>query len=217
MAPREVTVPIKQEDTEDPPRQPLCPSLPPELWIRILSYHADLTHLWISCRAVSQSLRAYTEHVFAELHLKDTFIDWQLEKYNLGGKSRRPEIPTSFYRFSTDKGKRLAYFRDKREKNDVVPYNGVGKVKSNIKYQMVVNRWKENVSSIRPEMPNYTIEVDGLVNDTAIPGVELNVDDREIGFDWRGAFQAFFREQERIRVLKKRWVCSLWMQHSALH
>ena len=203
-------VKVKQ-DQEDAPssRTPLCPSLPPELWIRILSYHTDLTHLWMTCRAVSLSLRAYTEQVFAELHLKNTFIDWQLEKYNLGGKSRRPEIPTSFHRFSGDRHKSLVYFRDRRDVEDVVPHNesiGNGKGKVSVKYQMVMDRWEENVTSIRPEMPNYTIEVDGVVNDTEIPSVELDIDDREIAFDWRGMLQAFFKEQERIGVLKKRWV-----------
>lgn len=206
---------IKQEPDTSPPtikhespprlsRTPICPPLPPELWIRILSYHNDLTHLWCTCRRVSALFRDYVEQVFAESHLKDTSIDFLLEKYNLGGKSRRPEIPTSFARFSQDKYKYTVYFRDKRPKKDVT---GGGSKKEKGEYERVMQRWADNILNIMPEMPNYTIRVGNMVNDTVLPGLGLRSEEREIGFDWRGMFQAFFREQERLRIMKERWVC----------
>ncbi|KAF2245607.1 hypothetical protein BU26DRAFT_71780 [Trematosphaeria pertusa] len=188
------------------PRSPQCPSLPPELWIRILSYNTDLTHLWTTCRQISHSFRAYTEQVFAESVLRDTHIDFQLEKYNLGGKSKRPEIPTSFSHFELGaklhgggRDKSVAWFKDKRKKGDVA--GGA----AGMAYKRVMQRWEENVRGWKPEMPHYTIRVGSVVNDTALPNLTINIADREIGFDWRRMFQLFFREQQRLRILKQKW------------
>ncbi|KAF2193217.1 hypothetical protein K469DRAFT_715253 [Zopfia rhizophila CBS 207.26] len=177
-------------------RSPSCPSLPPELWIRILSHHHDLTHLWTTCRLISSTFCAYVEQVFAEYHIRSTRIDFQLEKFNLGGKSRRPEIPTTFHRFESSEGKRLVYFRDKRGKREVGKEFG---------FEKVMERWEDRVRGSKPETPHYTVMIGGVVNDTALPGLAIHAEEREVSFDWRGMFRAFFREQERMRVLKIRW------------
>ncbi|KAF2870698.1 hypothetical protein BDV95DRAFT_638427 [Massariosphaeria phaeospora] len=175
---------------------PQAPSLPPELWIRILSYHTDLTHLWTTCRCVSPTFRAYTEQVFAEYVLRDTHIDWHLEKYNLGGRSKRPEVPVSYSHFSRDNHKTTVYFRDKRKKGDI------GR---KAEFERVVRRWEEQVRSSTPHMPNYTVRIAGVVNDTELPGLSVDAEQREIGFEWRGMFGLFFREQARLRQLKEQW------------
>jgi hypothetical protein len=92
----------------------------------------------------------------------------------------------------------LVWFKDKRSKKEV----GGGKKGE---YEKVVDRWKENVTAVRPEMPNYTITIGNMVNDTALPGLLLNMADREVCINWRKMYQAFFKEQDRLRVLKKRW------------
>src|SRR5436305_686445 len=126
--------------------QSICPSLPPELWIRILAHHHDLNHLWSTCRRVSSIFQAYVEQVFAEKHLRRTCIDFNLEKYNLGGKSRRPEIPTSFHRFSKDK--RRAYFKDSRNED------ALG---SEELLEATKKRWSEQMKESKVECPHYTI------------------------------------------------------------
>jgi hypothetical protein len=182
-----------------------CPSLPPELWIRILTYNIDLTHLWTTCRHVSHTFRAYTEQVFAESVIRNTYIDFQLEKYNLGGKSKRPEIPTSFERFELGikredggRDRTLVWFKDKRRKSEIAG----GKKKE---YDRIVGRWADNVKGLEAQMPNYTIRIGGLVNDTALPELGMQVADREISFDWRKMFTLFFREQALLRNLKAAW------------
>jgi hypothetical protein len=195
-------------------RAPLCPSLPPELWIRILSYHSNLTHLWLTCRAVSSTFRAYTEQVFAEYVLRDTHIAFTLEKYNLGGKSRRPEIAVEFTHFSGDK--RLAYFRVRRGDEEGVMTGGKGgerqrkwRQRLGIPEKSVIERWEERVKSSRAEMPNYTIRIGDMTNDTALPGLSVDGEKKEISVEWRGMFRCFFREQERFEVLKKRWMAQV--------
>lgn len=175
---------------------PQCASLPPEIWIRILSYHSDLTHLWITCRSVSLTFRAYTEQVFAEYVLKETFVDWQLEKYNLGGKSKRPEVPVSYSHFTQDKEKKIVYFKDKRKKSEI------GR---KAEFETIMERWQERVKTSKPEMPNYTLRIGCMVNDTALPNLSIGIKDRTVSFDWREMFHLFFREQERLRILKARW------------
>ncbi|KAF2639647.1 hypothetical protein P280DRAFT_453605 [Massarina eburnea CBS 473.64] len=186
-------------------RTPSCPSLPPEIWIRILSFNPDLTHLWISCRHTSRNFRAYTEQVFAETVIRATFIDFHLEKYNLGGKSKRPEIPTSFSHFELgvkledggrEKGK--VWFKDKRRKSEI----GGGKKKE---YERIVERWEGNVRGWRAQMPNFTVRIESMVNDTELPGLEMDVLERKIGFDWRRMYTLFFREQALFRTLKGLW------------
>jgi hypothetical protein len=103
-----------------------CPSLPAEVCITIFRYHTDLAHLWLACRRVSPTLRACVEYAFSEYFLKDIHIDFQLEKYNLGGKSKRPEVSTAFARRGLGKEKEIAWYKDDRP--DLI--NGTGIFKS---------------------------------------------------------------------------------------
>ncbi|PSN71369.1 hypothetical protein BS50DRAFT_465474, partial [Corynespora cassiicola Philippines] len=207
-----------------------CPSLPPEIWIRILSYHTDLTHLWTTCRLVSPSFLAYTEQVFAEYILRDTVIEFQLEKYNLGGRSKRPCIPCTFSRFAPAKLKRtsskapatptpsstssssasasasastkkIVHFKDARPKRQVV---GTAKASHN-DFSKILSQWTFQVDASKPELPNYTIRIRHLVNDTALPDLAFSAADREIRFDWLRMFALFFREQARLASRIRAW------------
>lgn len=197
----------------------LCASLPPEIWINIFRYHTDLTHLWLTCRAVSPSIRACVEYAFAQHFLDCVHIDFQLEKYNLGGKSIRPEVPVGFARLKKrgpenlkvrgkrkgqDLGKEIAIFRDKRANCEVTGTTGRGK-KALQEYDRVMKRWEENVRERKPEMPNYTISIGGVVNDTALPGLDIDIEKREVQFEWKPMLQLFFRECERLRIMKAQW------------
>ncbi|KAF2684194.1 hypothetical protein K458DRAFT_418499 [Lentithecium fluviatile CBS 122367] len=197
------------------PPPPHTPSLPPELWIRILTYNTDLTHLWTTCRHISRTFRAYTEQVFAESVIRATYIDFALEKYNLGGKSKRPEIPTSFERFEAGvklegggRDRTTVWFRDKRKKGDVAG----GKKKE---YDRIVRRWEDNVRGMEAQMPNYTVRIGNLVNDTALPGLEISTATRAIAFDWRRMYTLFFREQLLLRNLKTAWQRTTLVQIAA--
>ncbi|KAF2820960.1 hypothetical protein CC86DRAFT_397517 [Ophiobolus disseminans] len=183
-------------------RESSCRSLPPEIWISILSFHTDLAHLWNTCRRVSSTLRACVEYAFAEHFISDIHIDFQLEKYNLGGKSKRPEIPVTFDRLGKGGDKHIAWFSDTRPVNTVC--DGGGK-KSQEQYVTIMQRWDENVRVSRPEMPNYTINIHGIVNDTTLPGLEIDVHQRAIQFEWRKMLQLFYREHERLHYLKDVW------------
>ncbi|EDU47876.1 conserved hypothetical protein [Pyrenophora tritici-repentis Pt-1C-BFP] len=103
---------VAKKAPQKPTREPLCPSLPTEVWINILRFHTDLAHLWNTVRLVSSPLRACVERAFGEHFLPDIHIDFQLEKYNLGGKSKRPEISTRFARRGKGEDGHIAWFKD---------------------------------------------------------------------------------------------------------
>jgi hypothetical protein len=163
---------------------------------------------------VSSTFGAYTEQVFAEYVLRDTHIAFTLEKYNLGGKSRRPEVAVEFARFSADK--RVAFFRVRKGDGEGVLMGGKGgerqrkwRQRLGIPEKSVMERWEERVKGSRPEMPNYTIRIGDMVNDTALPGLFFDAETKEVGVEWRGMFRGFFREQERFGVLKTRWMAQV--------
>lgn len=185
-----------------PERVPSCPTLPPEIWTTIFRYHSDLAHLWNTCRRVSPTLRACAEYAFGEHFLATITIDFQLEKYNLGGKSKRPSVPATFDHLGKGREKGLAWFKDTRAKSEFC--SGQGK-KAQAEYERVMKRWEDNVNGWKPEMPNYTICVDGRVNDTKLPGLRIDVEAREVCFEWKETLRLFFRECERLHVLKDVW------------
>lgn len=183
-------------------RESRCADLPPEVWINIFSYHTDPAHLYNVCRRISSTLRWCAESAFAEYFLSRVHIDFQLEKYNLGGRSKRPSIPVTFARLGKRNEKETVWFKDKRPKNTVCDAKGK---QAQVQYDKMMSRWEENVDNWRPEMPNYTISVCGLVNDTALPGLEIDLEEREIRFEWRKMLHLFFREHERLHALKALW------------
>lgn len=179
-------------------REILCPSLPPEIWINILSYHSDLVHLWKTVRRVSPTLRACAERAFGENFLKDVHIEFLLERHNLGGKrgSHEPAISAEFEQLGKGKQEGTAWFRGHMI---TTPWL---KDKS---HEMIMQRWCENVERLRPELPNYTISIGDMVNDTQIPGLKVHVEDHEVQLEWRGMLQMFFREQAKFELLKAQW------------
>ncbi|KAE8845510.1 hypothetical protein PTNB73_01495 [Pyrenophora teres f. teres] len=182
-------------------REPLCPSLPTEVWINILRFHTDLAHLWNTVRRVSSTLRACVERAFGEHFLPEIHIDFQLEKYNLGGKSKRPEISTRFARRGKGEERHIAWFKDSHPDADSTREKGKRGRQHHLK---IMRRWEENVHNYKAEMPNYTISIGDLVNDTELPGLVLNISTREIKLEWKKLLQLFFREQDRLVVLRAR-------------
>jgi hypothetical protein len=191
-------------------REPHCRSLPAEVWINIFRYHTDLAHLWNVCRRVSSPLRACVEHAFGEHFLKDMHIDFQLEKYNLGGKSKRPEVSATFARHGKGVEKEIAWYKDERPEMSTGreislqdKCRGRGTGLQGRHYREITRRWEENVNNYKAEMPNYVIKIGNLVNDTELPGLRIDAAEREIQFEWRKMLQLFFREHERLQELKE--------------
>ncbi|KAF2998924.1 hypothetical protein E8E13_006160 [Curvularia kusanoi] len=185
----------------EPAREPLCPSLPPEIWIHIFSHCHDLSHLWNACRRVSPTLKACAERAFGVSHLKHVSIEFLLDRFNLGGKRgpHEPAITLEYQRLGKGDEEGVAWFSGHLRGYRVV--DACVKDKTN---SVIMTRWLENVKTRKPELPNYTISIGDMVNDTHIPGllVEEGGTEYTARLEWRGMLSLFFREQARLEALQ---------------
>jgi hypothetical protein len=58
-------------------------------------------------------------------------------------------------------------------------------------------------------MPNYTIQIGDMVNDTCLPSLIFCAEERAVAFDWRAMFAHFFREVEKRRDLERQYEADL--------
>lgn len=176
-----------------------CPHLPAELWISVLSHVQDCNHLWSTCRRVSTDFRSYVETVFADKHIKKTRIEFAPQSFH------HYQIPTVFDRFSDDR--KRAYFKDNR------PLQYFAEKGMDTQYMLAIRvHWRSSMiwylgsrdacGGKREQPPPYTIKVRRSINDTDIPGLEINYEAREISFEWTTMYDLFFCEEEYVRRKK---------------
>ena len=72
--------------------------------------------------------------------------------------------------------------------------------------EATMTRRNDQMKESRIECLHCTIHIGHSDNDTELPGLALNIEDREISFEWRCMFQNFFREEERLRIIVVGWV-----------
>lgn len=184
-----------------------CPHLPAELWISVLSHVQDCNHLWSTCRRVSTDFRSYVETVFADKHIKKTRIEFASQSpYHY-------QIPTVFDRFSDDR--KRAYFKDNR------PPQYFAEKSMDAQYMLTIRvHWHSSMiwylgsrdicGGKHEQLPPYTIKVRRSINDTDIPGLEINYEAREISFEWTTMYDLFFREEEYVRRRKDKHLEALY-------
>ncbi|KAH7057252.1 hypothetical protein B0J12DRAFT_738049 [Macrophomina phaseolina] len=176
-----------------------CPPLPFELWVRIVASITNsnlIPHVWLSCRRVSRLLRAATEEAFLIRHLKPrtriTFGDLGMVR-DRRGKKVYLKLVLAFDRLAEgDRGR--AVFRDAKVD---------AKVRGRGVEEALVERWKDAMRLYRGggdgdgriDLPPYTVAVRQVVNDSELPGLEVDYERREVSFDWRGMFDMLFGEE----------------------
>jgi hypothetical protein len=179
-------------------RTPCFPQLPPEIWMNIFQFHTSLTHLWTTCRQVSSTLRACVEHTFSTLYLEDIHILFYVDRYNPGDRARF-QVGVGFGRLGTGESKELAWFSEEKE----IERTEQKRILNDNPARII--RWEQNIGKMKPEFPAYTIRIGTMINDTALPGLKVDVKKREISFEWRKALDLFFREEVRRETLYTRW------------
>ena len=122
-----------------------------------------------------------------------------LDRHNLGGKRgpAEPAIHVEFERLGKGKEEGTACFR-----GDFHGHRLVSSLLKDKTKNVIMRRWHENNEKRKPELPNYTICIGDMVNDTHIPGLVIDVEEYVIHFEWRGMLELFFREQARFQELK---------------
>ena len=183
-------------------REASCPSLPPEIWINIFRFCHDLSHLWHACRRISPTLKACAERAIGEHFLDEIQIEFMLDRHNLGGKRgpHEPAITLDFERLGKGDDTHAAWFSGHFRGHRVVEAAMTDKTKT-----VIMQRWHENIERRKPELPNYTISIGDMVNDTHIPGLVVDDEEYRMRFDWHGMLKLFFREQAELEELKAEW------------
>ncbi|KAK0661396.1 hypothetical protein DIS24_g2656 [Lasiodiplodia hormozganensis] len=179
-----------------------CPPLPIEVWVRIISCISNsnvIPHVWLSCRRVSRAVRAATEEAFLHRHLKPRthirFRDLGMVR-DSGGWKHYLGLTLEFDRLSEDRTR--AIFSNK---NAIEDDDGDGEEEEEIERALTA-RWRSammlyqgNGDGCRNDLPPYTIAVRQIVNDTELPGLEIDYEKREMSFDWRAMFDKLFGEE----------------------
>jgi hypothetical protein len=166
--------------------------------MNIFQFHTSLTHLWTTCRQISSTLRACVEKTFSEFFLDDAHILFYVDRFNPGGRVRF-QVGVGFDRVGTGDSKELAWFSEEKE----IERTEQKRIWNDNPARM--KRWEQNIGKMKPEFPNYTIRIGTMVNDTVLPGLKVDVEKREISFEWRKALDLFFREEVRRETLYTRW------------
>ena len=180
------------------------PVLPREIWQAVFSNfrkHQDLVHLWTDCRHVCRQFRDDVERVFSIKHLPKTSITfdcgWSVSIlkgrnpaevdlgiwYNedaFGGKVNLRSIEFGFDRLENDG--EVAVFKNKDSAEEFM-----SEIMQRVWYCI-------NGSTI--ERPEHLVCFRRAVNDTDIPGVAVDKEQREIRLDWRAMYSEFFAEDK---------------------
>lgn len=179
------------------PEPRLCPPLPFELWVRIISEISNsnlIPGVWLSCRHVSRLVRAATEEAFLARHLKKRtrvkFSDLGMT-VDRRGKKAFLSLVLQFDRLSEDRTR--VVFKDQTSEE---------RLKQRGVYDALLVRWRDAMrlyqgdgDGSRNDLPPYTIAVRQIVNDTELPGLEIDYEKREMSFDWRAMFDMLFGEE----------------------
>ena len=165
--------------------------VPPEIWQLVFSKitkQHDLGHLWTQCRQVSRTFRAGVEYIFLIKQLPRTEIIFYERWCWL---RRRNEPPPFEY-----DGAAMVYDRLESDRSVAVfrcITHGVS---------IYSAHWSSIPKSCFPSPvpylivgPQHLVRIRGEVNDTELPGLEINEQKREISFDWREAYNRFFFEE----------------------
>ncbi|GME65408.1 hypothetical protein GTA08_BOTSDO02129 [Neofusicoccum parvum] len=180
-----------------------CPELPFELWVRIISSVSNsnlIPSLWLSCRRVSRLVRAATEEAFLARHLRPrTRVRFGDLGVTVDRRGRRAYLALAlrFARLSKDRAR--AVFADATPEE---------RLRDRGVYDALLARWRDAMrlyqgdgNGCRNDLPPYTVAVRQIVNDTELPGLEIDYERREISFDWRAMFDMFFGEEQHAMNL----------------
>ncbi|KAG5639062.1 hypothetical protein H0H81_007320 [Sphagnurus paluster] len=199
------------------------PRLPNELIRMILCSVGDLPFLWVECRAVSKSFNTIVHEIFFHRHLRRTSLRINagrlIQSFHIDLLTTRAPRKGKWFRGPPGSA---PYHLDavfRFEKLDprnpwraifVDPVCAIPKTVSRIKKMFQYGP--------QAHSPAILIQIRRMVNDTAVPGLVLNLERLErleLSCDWRGMYSAFFREEREFNRRWNSWTDSPQMQFMA--
>lgn len=169
-------------------------TLPPEIWDQVLRSLTDEPQiLWTTLRNVSLPIRMTVDLLLAKYSLPRTVV----EPVVLG-------IPIRLRFSHLDLGR--AFFKD-AEPDEYYVYRGQRVEDIARLWQRSVNIYNGDGGDVpRFARPRYTVQIEGLINDTELSETEIDYPNRTLSFNWKQSFQHFFTEEAAVRCRKLRLV-----------
>lgn len=159
------------------------PTLPDDTWIRILSLIEEPI-LWTVCRRVSHAFRRSIDRIFINDLLPKTFINYDTGLYCTIPSGQSLSLRFQFTGLSDDQTH--AYFEDPCSTRHF-PCRTFQKD--------LIGNWRRRVYDSTLKRPAHTLQVDQRLNDTELPDLRCNFEERILSVDWRGMYDHFFWEE----------------------
>ncbi|KAF2461744.1 hypothetical protein BDY21DRAFT_3 [Lineolata rhizophorae] len=178
----------------------LLPSLPPEIWVRILKSHNQPGHLWNKCRQVSRSFRDWVDQVFLEKQqLQKVSIDFHFSAAlsSRTGFEHPLALKMTLDRLSEDKTGAIFKHRTTTE-----IWGDDQEMVSTMK-DKARNTFRGYQTGHLIQRPRHVIKVRRSALDSDLPDLQFDYQTVEISFDWRKMFTDFYAEVaycERLRI-----------------
>jgi len=190
----------------DTPPLPATHMLPPELWRRVLEESEEtgqLPALWRRCRQVCRTFRDLVDEIFEKKVLGDVVVEFDLNSAYLDEENQTDKVffgfEMRFDRFA------VAIFKNDIDRTQREPswWARHDLMERRLLEEKLFFYTPGDVSGAdaidtRFDLPPWTIEIRGKINDTALPGWRLDYATREMSFRWKDAMNTFYREAEYI-------------------
>ncbi|RYP36274.1 hypothetical protein DL767_003427 [Monosporascus sp. MG133] len=207
--------------------------LPVEVWAQIISFITDSRYLprtWLHFRRVSRAFKHATEMAFISSHLPHADLIFREHRSSFHADLIFPKVVFKFDRLADGDRSRAVFVRkhpaESLREISVVADGGGGAARDdNNLFDLTMRRWRETMEPYAthaaaqqqqqqtpkkssPSSPSYAwrphvLAVRRVVNDTALPGLEVDYEKQEISVLWAPMLSLLFGEEEYIKWAKK--------------
>ncbi|RYO85194.1 hypothetical protein DL764_009218 [Monosporascus ibericus] len=201
-----------------------CPraELPVEVWAQIISFITDSRYLprtWLHFRRVSRAFRHATEMAFISSHLPHADLIFREQRSIFHTDLIFPKVVFKFDRLADGDRSRAVFMRKHPAESlrEISVVAGGGAREDNNLFDLTMRRWRETLEpyathAARQQTPKssssyawrpHVLAVRRVVNDTALPGLEVDYEKQEISVLWAPMLSLLFGEEEYIKWAKK--------------
>ncbi|RYP22003.1 hypothetical protein DL765_001909 [Monosporascus sp. GIB2] len=202
--------------------------LPVEVWAQIISFITDSRYLprtWLHFRRVSRAFKLATEMAFVSSHLPHADLIFREHRSSFHADLIFPKVVFKFDRLADGDRSRAVFVRKHpaeslREISVVADCGGGGggggARDDNNLFDLTMRRWRETLEPYAAHAARqqtsksapyawrpHVLAVRRVVNDTALPGLEVDYEKQEISVLWAPMLSLLFGEEEYIKWAKK--------------
>ncbi|KAI0973703.1 hypothetical protein F4678DRAFT_425590 [Xylaria arbuscula] len=173
-----------------------------------------LPRVWLKFRLVSREFKAITELVFVRKYLPDTRIYFPTIHdvvYDNDDRKQYSGLNLQFEKLIGENDERVIFSESREDRRYSTKILRAQYLPENERtlygYNTVL--WKRDFYrySLPPpktafSTPRHKLDVGGLINDTALPGLEVDWEEHAISFLWKEMLNAFFGEEDYMRRLE---------------